>query len=102
VLFCYKGHRALNKKGESDVITLPRVAPQKKQHPTEKPTQLLRYLIEQSTVPGELVIDPFAGSGSTLIAAFECKRQGWGCEIDKEYFDKIVVKIDEFAMLQKG
>ncbi len=99
ILFCYKGHRALNKKGESDVIMLPRLAPQKKQHPTEKPTQLLRYLIEQSTVPGELVIDPFAGSGSTLIAAFECKRQGWGCEIDREYFDKIVVKVDEFASL---
>lgn len=96
IIFSYKGHRSLNRKGESDVIVVPRVAPQLKVHPTEKPTQLLRYLIEQSTMPGELVIDPFAGSASTLIAAFEVKRNAWGCEIDKGYYGQALLKIEEY------
>ena len=95
ILFCYKGHRALVKGGESDVLTVPRVAPQYKIHPTEKPTHLLRYLILQSTLPGELVCDPFAGSCSTLVAAWETKREGWGCELSEEYYTKGVVRLEQ-------
>ena len=98
ILFCYKGKgRTLNKLGESDVLVVPRIPPQKKIHPTEKPRQLLRQLIEQSTEPGDLVVDPFAGSGSTLLAAFECKRQAWGCELDEEYWVKAVGRIEEWG-----
>ena len=98
ILFCYKGHRKLNKQGESDVITVPRVPSQRKIHPTEKPTQLLRYLIEMSTLPGELVVDPFAGSGATLIAAFQCKRNAWGSEMRKEHYADICLRIEKFIM----
>jgi site-specific DNA-methyltransferase (adenine-specific) len=57
----------------------------------------VRDLIEQSSNPGELVIDPFAGSSSTIIAAFECKRQAWGCELDKEYYGQGLLRIEAFA-----
>jgi site-specific DNA-methyltransferase (adenine-specific) len=57
----------------------------------------VRDLIEQSSNPGELVIDPFAGSSSTIIAAFECKRQAWGCELDKEYYGQSLLRIEKFA-----
>lgn len=54
-------------------------------HSAEKPVGLLQVLIEQSTVPGELVIDPFTGSGSTGVAALCSGRMFAGCEIDPQY-----------------
>lgn len=99
---CMKGRRALNKLGQSNVWVEPRVAPQRKVHPTEKPTGLIRKIIEQSSLPGELVGDPFAGSSSTLIAGLECNRNVWGCEIDKEYYSQGVLKIEKFKGEQEG
>lgn len=54
-------------------------------HPTEKPIDILRQLIESSSVMGEVVYDPFAGSGSTLIAAALEGRKAVGCEIEERY-----------------
>ena len=54
-------------------------------HPTEKPVDLLRLLIETTTYPGELVIDPFGGVGSTCVAAKDAGRSFWGCEIRDRY-----------------
>lgn len=56
-----------------------------KYHPTEKPVEILRQLIESSSVLGEAVYDPFAGSGSTLIAAALEGRLGIGCEFEERY-----------------
>jgi DNA modification methylase len=54
-------------------------------HPTEKPTELLRQLIEASSSMGDIVFDPFLGSGSTLVAAAMEGRQGIGIEIVEKY-----------------
>ena len=51
-------------------------------HPTQKPTQALRPLIESFTQAGELVLDPFCGSGSTLEAARDLGRDWLGIELD--------------------
>jgi len=56
-----------------------------KHHPTEKPVDILRQLIESSSVMGETVYDPFAGSGSTLVAAVLEGREAVGCEIEERY-----------------
>jgi DNA modification methylase len=65
-----------------------------KYHPTEKPVDILRQLIESSSVFGETVYDPFAGSGSTLIAAaLEC-RKAVGCEIDERYCEIAAKRFD--------
>ena len=56
-----------------------------KRHPTEKPVALLRRLIESSSFPDEIVLDPFVGSGSTLVAAIAEGRGGIGIEIDEGY-----------------
>ena len=57
-----------------------------KVHPTQKPVKLLTRLIEIFTDPGEVVIDPCAGSGSTLLAAAMCNRKAYGFEIKKDFF----------------
>lgn len=57
-----------------------------KLHPTQKPVKLLKKLIEIFTDPGDVVIDPVAGSGSTLVAAIETKRRGYGFEIKKPFY----------------
>lgn len=51
-------------------------------HPTQKPVRLLRKLIQIFTDPGDVVIDPVAGSGSTLRAAYELQRDSYGFEVD--------------------
>ena len=56
-------------------------------HPTEKPVELMKFYIANSSNIDDLVFDPFSGSGSTLIAAKELGRKYLGCEIDKEYYD---------------
>jgi len=57
-------------------------------HPTQKSIQTLRRLIEIFTDPGDVVIDPVAGSGVTLLAAEQLGRKAYGFEIKKEYVDK--------------
>jgi len=54
-------------------------------HPTQKPIRLLRFFIDTFTDPGDVVIDPCAGSGVTLLAAEQLERKGYGFEIKKEY-----------------
>lgn len=65
-----------------------------KNHPTEKPVDILRQLIESSSVMGETVYDPFAGSGSTLIAAILEGRIAVGCEIDERYCETAARRIE--------
>ena len=55
-------------------------------HPTQKPVQLLERLIEIFTDKGDVIIDPCAGSGSTLLAALQTGRKAYGFEIKKDFF----------------
>jgi site-specific DNA-methyltransferase (adenine-specific) len=63
----------------------PRDNESEKLHPTQKPVKLLQRIITLFTDPGEVVIDPCAGSGSTIIAASRCNRSGYGFEIKKDF-----------------
>ena len=54
-------------------------------HPTQKPVALIERLVELFTDPGDVVIDPCAGSGSTLVAAENLGRKAYGFEIKKEF-----------------
>lgn len=57
-------------------------------HPTQKPVQVIKGLIEIFTDEGDVVIDPVAGSASTLRAAYELGRNSYGFEIDKDFYTK--------------
>ena len=55
------------------------------QHPTEKPVSLIKWLIRENTNEGDTILDPFMGSGTTLVAAKQLNRNATGIEISKEY-----------------
>ena len=57
-------------------------------HPAQKPVGVLKKLIEIFTDPGDVVIDPVAGSGSTLRAAAELERNAYGFEIDRNFYKR--------------
>lgn len=77
------GERKLQAKCSTDVLAYSRQSDTT--HSAEKPISLLEYLIQNSTLPGELVVDPFLGGGSTGVAAVQCQRRFAGCDIDPEW-----------------
>lgn len=79
ILFFEKGKRSLNDFSVPDVLEHARV---RGGYPTEKPVELARTLIEQSTSRGELVLDPFAGSGAFGEAALRAGRRFAGCDLN--------------------
>lgn len=64
-------------------------------HPTEKSVDLCRWLIRTYTNPGETVLDATMGSGTTLVAAFLEARNGIGIEMEKQYYDVAVSRIQQ-------
>lgn len=66
-----------------------------KDHPTMKPIQLMAYPIQNSSMRGTVVLDPFLGSGSTLIAADQTGRVCYGIELDEKFVDVIVKRYIE-------
>lgn len=71
-------------------------------HPTQKPLGILRPLIAYSVPPGDLVLDPFMGSGSTLLAARELGRRAIGIEIDERYCEIAVRRFDQASIFDSG
>ena len=78
--------REINDMGCSTLLSVPNILGTKK-HPTEKPVALMEHMIRQSSNEGDIVLDPFAGSGSTLVAARNLNRHYLGYEIDEKYYN---------------
>jgi site-specific DNA-methyltransferase (adenine-specific) len=66
-------------------------------HPTQKPLELLERIIKANTNIGDVVLDIFSGSGSTMIACDNTDREFLGCELDKEYYDKSLIRRNELS-----
>jgi site-specific DNA-methyltransferase (adenine-specific) len=79
------GHMIFNWfEWEKDDKDIPKI------HPAQKPVKLLKKLIEIFTDPGDVVIDPCCGSGSTIRACMETGRSGYGLEIDRNFYNRAV------------
>ena len=81
VLFFEKGKRRLNDLGVADIFSVPRVH---RGYPAEKPPAVSEILIGQSTEPGQLVADPFMGSGSVGVASLKLGRRFVGTDLNPE------------------
>lgn len=68
-------------------------------HPTEKPVPLMRMLVESSSLVGETVLDPFAGSGSTLVAAVLAGRRAVGVELSERYAETAARRLEKAEAL---
>jgi site-specific DNA-methyltransferase (adenine-specific) len=94
ILFFEKGKRKLNDLGIPDVLECKRVH---RGYPTEKPVPLLEILIKQSSEIDEIIIDPFFGSGSTLMAAKSMGRTFWGNDISPDAHEHLNLRLNTLA-----
>lgn len=85
--FCWKGESKYMTADVGCVFEVPLISGGSKTHPTEKPFELGRQLMELSSIEGEVVLDPFAGSGGLILAAHQNKRRVIAIEKDQDYFN---------------
>lgn len=91
--------QAINNCGSMQLISVPQV--DESEHPTEKPVMLMRHYIENSTKPGDLVIDPFMGSGTTGVACQLSGRRFIGIEKEKRFFEIAADRIKKSLLQPK-
>lgn len=94
VYFGYnKTYKELNGTRERDILRFNRIDPGKNIHPTEKPISILQYMIKKSSNEDDIILDPFAGGGSTLIASKNLNRNAIGIELEENYVDLILERL---------
>lgn len=96
ILFLRKGNaKYINNIGQSKTVHKFNNITGRKVHPTEKPVDLLEFYIKNSSNVGDVVLDPFMGSGSTGVACINTKRNFIGIELNEKYFNIAKERIDK-------
>lgn len=96
ILFLRKGKaKWINNIGESKTVHKFNNVIGTKKHPTEKPVSLLEFYVKNSSEKGDVVLDPFMGSGSTGISCVIAERNFIGMELDAGYFEVAKKRIEE-------
>jgi site-specific DNA-methyltransferase (adenine-specific) len=92
--WCGAGHARWNGGGRRGVFTHQTNNKERTgKHPTEKPASLMREMVALFSSPGELILDPFMGSGTTGVAALQLGRRFIGCELNPVYFEVAVARM---------
>ena len=94
IIYCIKGKKPINKR-KSNVLEVNRLSTSQMIHPTQKPTELIKQILEVSANKHDLVCDPFMGSGSHIKAAKDYGCNYIGIELDSEMFEKAKNYINE-------
>jgi len=90
-----------SKKEFTDVWTFPSVRPYKGKHPAEKPIEMLEHAIEATSFQGDIILDCFAGSGNTALAALKLGRRTISLEIDQKWVEVIATRLELQGAPQK-
>jgi site-specific DNA-methyltransferase (adenine-specific) len=98
VLFGHKGRALLKDKRVPDVIDCAKIDSSKLTHPTEKPIELLKIFIQNNSEVGDVVLDGFAGTGSTLLASIELGRKYIGFELDSNYSNIAKTRLNQYII----
>lgn len=106
ILFFRKGKGVkINNCGTSDILSVPNKKTKgedgKNLHDTEKPIELMEILIENSSKPQDVVLDPFMGVGSSGLACLNTNRHFIGIELDEQYFNIAKKRIKECEEIKK-
>lgn len=99
IVFCSNGTKKLKGGRDSNIIKAKKT--DNELHPTQKPVNLMEYLIEKSSNIDDLVMDCFSGSGSTAIACHNTNRKFIGCEINNDFYNTSVKRIKNHISQQK-
>jgi DNA modification methylase len=83
-----------------DVWTAKRLASKDYEHATSKPVTLHEKAIKRCTKPGDIILDSFLGSGSTLLAGHQLGRKVYGCELEPRFCDLIIKRFESFTGLK--
>jgi DNA modification methylase len=86
IIYCVKGKKLINNR-RGNLISVSRLHTSKMIHPTQKPNELIKQILEVSATKGDFVVDPFMGSGSTIKVCNEMNLKSLGIELDKEMFN---------------
>jgi len=89
------GHRKLTNRRETTVWQIDREGDYR--HPTQKPVALFSRALRNSTIRGERVLDPFVGSGTTIIACEQLGRRCYGLELEPKYIDVCVARWEQYT-----
>ena len=95
IYFLKKGKRIRTDKRRPGVIDFPQIDSTKLRHPHEKPEGLLQILMQHSTSLGDLVVDPFGGSGSLVRAARSIGRDAIAIELDEVNYNKAKLQLEQ-------
>ena len=85
IIFFHKGRRLINGKRDSNVFEYSKT--RNELHPTQKPVDMTEYMLSKFSDEGDVILDPFMGSGTTGVACINTNRKFIGIELDKEYFN---------------
>ena len=90
------GSPTFNSKYDNAIYKYPLQGGKDRFHPTQKSLRLFQDLIAKHSNPGDIVLDPFSGSGTTAVAAKLTERNFLGCEVDQKFFDKSVDRLKKY------
>ena len=85
IIYCVKGKKGFNKR-KGNVLSVTRMHTSKMVHPTQKPVELIKHILDASALKNDFIVDPFMGSGSTIKACNEYGLKSLGIELDEEMF----------------
>jgi len=88
------GSPTFNSKYDNAIYSYPLQGGKDRFHPTQKSLLLFQDLIAKHSNPGDLVIDPFSGSGTTAVASKITERNFLGCEVDETFFEKSLARLE--------
>ena len=91
----WRGKPPLRGLRDGNLISVPRIDPRLLVHPCEKPNELMTYLILRATDHGEIVLDPFAGSGATLFASRALGSRAIGIEIEERWCERAALRCSQ-------
>lgn len=86
IIYCVKGKKNINYR-KGNVLSIPKIHSSRLVHPTQKPVELIKEILEVSALKNDFIVDPFMGSGSTIKACNEMNLKCLGIELDKEMFN---------------